>query len=355
MELEHSQQQHQITGARVLLVEDNPINQQIAAELLGRFGLEVVMADNGQEALRALDSDRTYDLVLMDLQMPVMDGYLATEAIRQDQRWTNLPIIAMTAHDQADERARCLALGMSDHLSKPIDIDALHATLLRWVSPTRSKLTTSDAAVNVTPSADEETLPGINIKRALLLLGDNRDIYTHLVESFLKNHAADITQMRSAMASGDELVAIRLAHTLKGLAGSLGAESLAASALALELALKQQEAEALARLTTLDSDFEQVVASLRKFCARREVSPAVTGEAREVDTIQVLPLLQQFIGLVDSDLGEARRVLKTLDEALLNTPLYESFAEINGVMADYETDEAAELAQQMIKRLQGGG
>ncbi|MDH3353894.1 MAG: ATP-binding protein [Chromatiales bacterium] len=123
-----------IRGARVLLVEDNDINQMIAEELLQVAGLKVEIADNGAEALKLLKPDY-FDLVLMDLQMPVMDGYEATRQIRANQNYNKLPIVAMTAHALVEEREKCLATGMNDHVAKPIDIEALHAALVHWIEP----------------------------------------------------------------------------------------------------------------------------------------------------------------------------------------------------------------------------
>ena len=124
-----------LAGARVLLVEDNPINQELACDLLTRADIAVDVAVNGREALAALDRER-YDAVLMDCQMPVMDGYEATRALRQRPALKNLPVIAMTANAMAGDREKVLAAGMNDHITKPIRVEQLLATLARWVRPT---------------------------------------------------------------------------------------------------------------------------------------------------------------------------------------------------------------------------
>ena len=130
------QAHHQrLRGKRVLLVEDNLINQELALELLGETGMVITVADDGRQALAALDvlASRSFDAVLMDVQMPVMDGYEATRALRADPRWKDLPVIAMTANAMLGDREKALAAGMDDHVPKPVDVDKLFATLLRWL------------------------------------------------------------------------------------------------------------------------------------------------------------------------------------------------------------------------------
>ncbi|GFO66626.1 hypothetical protein GMLC_02050 [Geomonas limicola] len=125
-----------LMGARVLLVEDHPINQEIAREILTTSGAQVSIAGNGEEAVQAvLEASQPFDLVLMDIQMPVMDGYQATRLIREEPQGQTIPIIAMTANGIGDERERCLAAGMSDHLAKPIDLDELFEVIKRWLVP----------------------------------------------------------------------------------------------------------------------------------------------------------------------------------------------------------------------------
>jgi CheY-like chemotaxis protein len=128
------QQRASVAGARILLVEDNPINQELACDLLGRAGVVLATADNGQQALEQLERG-DYDLVLMDCQMPVMDGYVATGLLRQQPRWRDLPVIAMTANAMVGDREKVLAAGMNDHIAKPIKVDELFATLSRWIRP----------------------------------------------------------------------------------------------------------------------------------------------------------------------------------------------------------------------------
>src|SRR5208282_6110657 len=161
---------HDATGIRVLLVEDNEMNQQVATELLESAGAIVTVANNGAEAVKILtegDQAPPFDVVFMDLQMPEMDGFTATKLLRRDPRLQKFPIIAMTAHALVEERQRCLDAGMNDHVSKPIEPDVLFATLARWAKPRPTQVpdapkTPSDLAVVVIPDiADINSVDGL--------------------------------------------------------------------------------------------------------------------------------------------------------------------------------------------------
>jgi two-component system sensor histidine kinase/response regulator len=227
-------QQYDLRGLRVLLVEDNAINQQIACELLRSGGMVVDTADNGRSAIVKLTSSRQYDVVLMDLQMPEMDGYAATEAIRADTAYNDLPIIAMTAHAMAEERERCLASGMNDHVSKPIDPDALFATLARW----SGRQSTQKATVR---GSDHSALPPqywINVADTLQRLGGSFDLYRKLLRRFVSDHADAAVKIRLALVAGDRVTAQHEAHSIKGVAGNLGAEPLYMAASEMERAIR---------------------------------------------------------------------------------------------------------------------
>ena len=222
--------QYDLKGLKVLLVEDNAINQQIASELLKSAGVMVEVVDNGRKAIMKLAAGQQYDVVLMDLQMPEMDGYAATEAIRADSTFNDLPIIAMTAHAMAEERERCLSSGMNDHISKPIDPDALFATLARWANRQPAK--------RLTKRKSNSSIPGqqswINIGDTLERLGGNFDLYRTLLGRFVNDYADVAMKIHAALAAGDWTYAQHEVHTIKGVAGNLGAEPLYAAAGELE-------------------------------------------------------------------------------------------------------------------------
>ena len=232
-----------LRGARILLTEDNEINQQIASELLEGAGASVTIANNGREAVEILSSGPQpppFDAVLMDLQMPEMDGYQATAKLRSDTRFTTLPIIAMTAHATIEERQRCLAAGMNDHIAKPIDPANLFETVARFYK-------SADAAaadLNVDPlpgyrpaddsSHDLPSIAGLDTKDGLSRVGGNRKLYLKLLRQFIEQQGPSVEQITDALAKGDIPLGERLAHSLKGVSGNIGATRVQSTAGVLE-------------------------------------------------------------------------------------------------------------------------
>ncbi|HSF49031.1 MAG TPA: response regulator, partial [Burkholderiales bacterium] len=222
-------------GARVLLVEDNKTNQVVALGLLEDAEVSVDLADNGEIAVGKV-RDHNYDLVLMDVQMPVMDGLEATRIIRSDARFRSLPIIAMTAGAMAADRDLCLEAGMDDHISKPIDPNHLRDVLLRWIAPDGDSTKTALKGEPTTPGI--LSIAGIDTESGLKLTGDKRERYESLLREFAKQEAGAVEQMRTAVAAGDAATAQRGAHSLKGAAGNLGATALSEAAAKAETAIK---------------------------------------------------------------------------------------------------------------------
>jgi polar amino acid transport system substrate-binding protein len=216
----------QIRGAHVLLVEDNEINQQIAQEMLASFGVSVTLAENGEEALACLLKEN-FDGILMDMQMPVMDGITATREIRKNSLWANLPILALTANVYISQQNELLAAGMNDHIGKPIDPDQLLATLAKWVRPGK---TTVVETIAPTPKSTESVklpeLPGVKVAESIRRIGGNVVLYYALIEKFRTNQKDVVPNIRAALASSDLKTSERLVHTLRGVSGSLGAETL---------------------------------------------------------------------------------------------------------------------------------
>ena len=224
---------YEALGVRVLLVEDNDMNQQVATELLESAGAVVTVASNGSEAVRMLKDGPTppaFDIVLMDLQMPVMDGYTATGLLRADARFNDLPILAMTAHALVEERERCLSAGMNDHVTKPIDPDALFAAIARW---TKRRVQTPPAELNVL------AIDGIDTAGGLKRVAGNQRLYRNLLQQFVDKQADVAIQIQAALGAGDRALAERLAHTVKGVAGNLGITGVQNAAAAVEKALRR--------------------------------------------------------------------------------------------------------------------
>ncbi len=239
-----------VAGLRVLLVEDNPINQQLAVELMETRGVTVVVANNGQDAIERINAHHPtyFSVVLMDLQMPVMDGYEATRLLRLDSRYVRLPIVAMTAHAMADERARCLVLGMNGHVSKPIDPEMLYATLAEYkvhAPAMRPGPTTAPAGrLEAASAADDSGLPeivGLDVRSGLRHAGDKLPLYSQLLQRFASDFATFAKSVETRLLAGDWEDVRRQAHTLKGLAASLGATELQPRAAALEFAAQAHD------------------------------------------------------------------------------------------------------------------
>ena len=264
-----------LAGMRILLVEDNPINQQLAVELMQSQNAQVHVADNGEAALARIHAHPPgfYAAVLMDLQMPVMDGYEATRLLRLDARHIDLPIIAVSAHAMDDERERCLVLGMNGHISKPFEPELLYATLARLHAagkaarpgPTTSAPVRGSAAP--APASQASALPaitGLDVERGLRYADGRAELYRQMLARFALDYADFAPRTRSLLASSQWTVLAREAHTLKGLAAGLGCAVLAAEATELERAATAPDSDrARARLARLESVLEPLLRGLR--------------------------------------------------------------------------------------------
>jgi two-component system sensor histidine kinase/response regulator len=243
-------------GARVLVVEDNAFNQEVAVALLRDAGLLVDLAGHGAEAIEKLEAapDRHYDLVLMDMQMPVMDGVTATRTLRRRPRFADLPIVAMTANVMESERRKCLDAGMNDHVAKPIEPLTLFAVLAKWIKPrtdgagvvaladTRmASAPVPIAPVPIAPASSEagiRAIEGLDVDLGLRRVMGKQALYFKLLGKFAADQADAARRLTVAWEAGDAELALRLAHTAKGLAGNIGASELQESAAALEAAIR---------------------------------------------------------------------------------------------------------------------
>ena len=325
-----------LDGRRLLLAEDNPINQQVAREILIGAGAEVAVADNGAEALRLLkESPEGFDGVLMDVQMPEMDGYQATRAVRklglEIEAFKALPIIAMTANAMAGDRERCLEAGMDDHVAKPVDVKVLLATVARWTGGA------VEGAAAVEEVADEgrarggelpDQLPGIELTILLERLGGNTTLMSQLLAQFKVDNTNVVGIIRVALQEGDREMAKRLAHTLKGVGGNLAAEKVYSASLALEQAVARGDADLEPHLSTVERAVAEVVEAADRVAElSREQVPAndALEEAVEVDEllVQALQVLDQMLATNDFDattrFADLRSILVSLaDETVVD-------------------------------------
>jgi signal transduction histidine kinase/CheY-like chemotaxis protein/tetratricopeptide (TPR) repeat protein len=246
-----------LIGARILLVEDNEINQQIAAEMLRDAGFEVDVAENGQVGVNQVHArhadGRPYDLVLMDMQMPTMDGVSATRLIRETHGADQLPIIAMTANATTADRDRCLAAGMNGFISKPVSAEALCRALLTAIKPRQPSTVAAPAPATAAEDAGScessllaalRAVPGLEVDATLANTGINVRFYAGLLRKFVVQQAGALDKVQQSLQAGDLATAARLAHTLKGVSAGLGARTLEAAAAELERRLKPADAPA---------------------------------------------------------------------------------------------------------------
>ncbi|CAK0739765.1 two-component system, sensor histidine kinase and response regulator [Gammaproteobacteria bacterium] len=334
-----------LAGSRVLLVEDNEINQELMRELLESVGIDIVIANHGQEALEFLEHDSAFDGILMDCQMPVMDGYTATRKIRSNPGFKNIPIIAITANVMADNLKQVIEIGMNDHITKPIDINQIFATLARWIVP---KVRVDWSAVSLAAPLPQDVkvfpdLPGIDTVTGLANILGNTKTYLRLLVSFRNSQANFAELFGNALGDADPSTAMRCAHTLKGTAGNLGMKEVMAAAATLEQACK-----AGASLETIQMLLNRVVIELHPVMAglaNISVDEMASTVSVALDTARVRPLLDRLasqLAKIDS------AALDTVDELLTltqGTPLENELRSIADIVTDYEFEEAESVLQ----------
>ncbi len=263
-----------LSGAKILLVEDNQINQELAQVLLSRKGMEVVLAKNGEEALSALASQTTdtFDGVLMDIQMPVMDGYTACAAIRKNPRYKDLPIIALTANVMEGDRRKSRYAGMNGHIGKPFREEEMFSTMAHLIKPVNpaplSALSvTSTASVSTRTPVSIFTLAGIEAGKGLENTMNDPAIYRQILQLFCEDQRNFAQQFKEAQQGDDPTAPTRLAHTLKGIAATIGATELQRKAFQLETLCSQSapEEEIASQLLKVVTELNRILAELDRF------------------------------------------------------------------------------------------
>ncbi len=384
-----------LRGSRILLVEDNEINQQVAREILVGGGLEVTVVENGQEAVNATKVNH-YDAILMDIQMPVMDGYAATREIRKwenrgqktedrgqitddrDQRkegeklgrWEGknkseirnpqseieaVPIIAMTAHAMSGDEQRSLEAGMNDHVTKPIDPDRLFATLQKWLRPAAERespqspaATDAPAETDPSPQNDNylpESLPGFDLTAGLARLMGNKRLYRKLLLDFGNNYGGIAGEIRVALESQNFNQAHSLIHNLKGLAGNLEANSLQTAAVKMEKLVKGQTAQTtddkeLSReLTELQSALQQALDAVQTLKPTAESKSHESGKGEKTPIAPELP--KEIAGDIKAaaEMGDVMKIKSIIEAFTAESETVDPFwAQLSQLADDFDFD-----------------
>jgi two-component system sensor histidine kinase/response regulator len=351
-----------LQGVCVLLAEDNPLNQQVACEMLANVGVKVSVANNGHEAVAIAGSHR-FDAILMDMQMPVMDGLDATRTILALPDWVGTPIIAMTANAMAADRKRCLDAGMVDFVAKPVEPDQLFTTLVRWTAeskagcPAPSALLSAkspgpQAGVNAvtegnSPGSEPPAgilpaeIAGLDMVSGLRRMMGREDRYIELLKKFVAGHGDACDRISQAMAEGQWPEAERIAHTLKGLAGTIGATSLHDAAEQLEQSIGHPHARTL--LSDTDRELASIVHALKPLL---DGFPATTQPVDSMDAATQRKVMDTLLQMLRDDDANAQRHFAS-HLGFFRHELGENFQCIQNALDDFALDNALDIMEAM--------
>ncbi|MCB6540526.1 putative Multi-sensor hybrid histidine kinase [uncultured Desulfovibrio sp.] len=339
-----------IYDARILLVEDNVINQKVAMEILGQAGLIVQVANNGFEAIEAVKNS-DFDAVLMDIQMSGLDGLSTARRIRELEKpgVAELPIIAMTANAMAGDRERSLNAGMNDHLSKPIRPDKLLATLVRWIKQGKGKTFPQPGGPGEISGSPLPVvaLPGLSVTQGVLRMGGNLVLYKELLAKFAVDYADTAALVRAARDQGSMPEVAAIAHSLKGVAGNIGARDLSVAAGKLEMSIKKE--------TATEDLFEQFFCSLEKVLTSIRLFEDADSHSDNIshvlDSSSLSSLLAEIGRLLECDVAQAIGKVKELDEVEMPSVLEDDLARLQKAMGNCDIEEASRAIESLLVAL----
>jgi signal transduction histidine kinase/DNA-binding response OmpR family regulator/HPt (histidine-containing phosphotransfer) domain-containing protein len=333
-----------LAGARLLLVEDNEINQELALELLTNNGITVEVANNGQEALDIL-GDQEFDGVLMDCQMPVMDGYEATRKIRLQEKFANLPVIAMTANAMVGDREKVLDAGMNDHIAKPINVNDMFSTMAKWITPANPILIDDTEKVlnagSITENIELPDLPGIDVKAGLEISQNNTSLYRKLLIKFKESQSDFTLQFAAALNSEEAMAAERTAHTLKGVSGNIGAHQLYEAAKQLEKACKDNNVDSIdEHLNQVSAELMVVIQGLSSL--DEHTTNTATWSPEKIK--ELLASLRELLEEDDTDANDVVDELLDINSELVNKHILKS---LSAAVDEYDFEKALEILNKL--------
>ena len=335
-------------GVSLLLAEDNAVNREVVLELLGGFGFAIDTAENGAEAVDKVRSNHHYDLILMDMQMPVVDGLEATRTIRQLPQGATLPILALTANAFDEDRLHCLEAGMNDHIAKPVEPTALYSKLLKWL-PAARPVPAGNLATSPAHPQDEGVrqrllaIANLDAAAGLQRLRGKLSSYVRLLRMFIDGHRDDGQRLREQLAAGDMPTALRLAHSLKGAAGMVGAATLQGLAATLERGLQDGQDSAPA-IANLETELTALVTAIEGSLEDRSVGATTEPAAGTRDAQGESQLLEQLAGFLADD--DARALTLCRNAAIpLRQVLGTAFDELAHHLAHFDFRAAEALVK----------
>jgi signal transduction histidine kinase/ABC-type nitrate/sulfonate/bicarbonate transport system substrate-binding protein/DNA-binding NarL/FixJ family response regulator/HPt (histidine-containing phosphotransfer) domain-containing protein len=347
-----------LSNKHVLLVEDNEINLQVAQELLEGVGVKISSAQNGKKAV-ALVRNNSYDAVLMDIQMPEMDGYTATQHIRCQDPLKKLPIIAMTANALAGEREKCLSTGMNDHISKPVKPLNLFETLIRWLRPDIDINQIHDSLSNTKPETQEKnnffqsSLPGIDVKTGLGYMNNDTDLYLKTLSNFLTRFNNIHQKIQDNLASDNFLAAQRMAHTFKSLAGSIGAKKLESISADLEAAIHEKNQPHISRkIQELYDEHKIVIASLERILLQKSgTEKSKVIYQKNINIKELKQLFQELSLHIKEGNSEAMDLIVSLESYSQAFDIANDIKSLKTQIDDYEYEDASISLERIGKKL----
>jgi CheY-like chemotaxis protein/HPt (histidine-containing phosphotransfer) domain-containing protein len=366
-----------IRGAHVLLAEDNKINQQVAQELLTQAGLKVTIANNGREAVEML-AENIFDAVLMDIQMPELDGYEATKRIRNGEfgmgnkirknsdskseirnlksKIESLPIIAMTANVMAGDREKCIEAGMNDHVAKPIEPDKLFKTLVQWIPRREAEAPRAELEPSGEKIAQDKlpgSLAGIDLSEGLRRVGGNRKLYRKLLVEFFQDHREDVHAIRQALDQDYRETAQRIAHTIKGVSGSIGAADLQRNAASLDSALKEGQQDLYSELLSrLEDALTFVMQGLEVLAVNGETEEPGAKDGSPMDIEAIMSFIDELQTLLEEMDPEAEDKAADLKAQLGGGAHQKLVNNLSKKVGEFEFEDALETLAKLRNALE---